>query len=116
MLISRLYAAATAAQSAVSVQPRSIPVHQTFFPDPNGVIKDGPHLTVLPGPWASAPKSVTVGGKAYPVSHVASRGRGAPVDAYRVLMATLPSGDNPAMVKLENGVSVPVIFKVESAY
>jgi hypothetical protein len=114
MLISRVHAAA--AQSAATVQPRVIQVHQNFFPDPNGVIKNGPHLTVLPGPWAAEPKSVTVDGKTYAVAHVASRGRGVPMDQYRVFMDTLPSGNNPAVVKLANGVSVPVIFDVESAY
>ncbi|HSI06591.1 MAG TPA: hypothetical protein VLC93_19035 [Myxococcota bacterium] len=91
-------------------------MHQNFFPGPNGVIKDGPHLTVLPGPWAAEPKSVSVNGKTYPVSHIASRGRGTPLNEYRVSMATLPSGNNPAVVSLANGVNVPVIFRVESAY
>ncbi len=115
MLISRIHAAATA-QPAAATQPRVIPVHQNFFPGPNGVIADGPHLTVLSGPWAAEPKSVSVAGKTYAVSHVASRGRGVPVDQYRVFMATLPSGNNPATVKLANGLAVSVVFVVESAY
>ena len=115
MLISRMPAAAAAAPSA-AVSPRTIQVHQSFFPDPNGTIKDGPHVTVLSGPWAAEPKAVVVGGKTYPVAHVASRGRGAPMNAYQVSLPTLPSGNNPGVVKLANGVSVPVVFAVESAY
>lgn len=101
---------------AVASAPRVILVNQTFYPGPNGQISDGPHLTVLGDRWAAEPKSVSVGGKTYPVQHIASRGRGTPINEYRVFMGTLPSGDNPGVVKLANGVSVPVTFRVESAY
>lgn len=107
-------ARAAAVKPAVTEGPRVITVFQNFFPGSNGHIADRPHMTQLGGGWAAEPKTVKVNGKTYAVSHIASRG--APVNAFRVCMDTLPSGDNQATVKLANGACVPVIFRVHSAY
>lgn len=114
MYVSRVSGPAAASRAAA--EPRVISVHQTFYPNAKGDIADGPHMTMLGGGWAAAPKSVSVDGKTYAVQHVASRGRGGPMDQYRVFMQTLASGNHSAIIKLENGTSVPVTFRVESAY
>lgn len=103
-----------AAKVAVAEGPRVISVFQNHFPGKSGNVTERPHLTQLGSNWAAEPKTVKVNGRTFAVQHIASRG--APMNSYRVCMGVLPSGDNPATVKLANGACVSVIFRVENAY
>jgi len=102
-----------AAFVAASAVIRTINVNQNLMPGPGRSFSS---TVDLGQGWAASPVSVSVDGKSFAVTHIASRGRGKAINAYSVTLPRLSDGLHNATVKLENGVDVRIVLNVRSTH